>query len=123
MPPNLLWETTKAVICGFTISSSANLKKKQRAEQQTLEEKLSKLQGDFNVNPSEDLRLQIDATASALDTLLSKEAQNSLLIAKHRMYEFGNKSSKYLANLVKVKPGSQAILVIKDKCGKRVYNN
>ena len=121
--PNLLWETAKAVIRGFTISFSANLKKKRRAEQQNLEQKLSKLQGDFNANPSADLRLQIDATTAALDTLLSKEAQKSLLFAKHRMYEFGNKPSKYLANLTKAKPNSQAIPVIKDTCGKRIHNN
>lgn len=48
--PNLLWETAKSVIHGFTIYFSAYLKKKQRAEQQNLEQKLSKLQGEFNAN-------------------------------------------------------------------------
>ena len=91
--PSLLWETAKAVIRGLTISFSARVKKKQRAEQQKLEEKLCNLQGEFNLNPSEDLRLQIDATTAALDTLLSKEAQTSILFAKQMMHEFRNKSS------------------------------
>ena len=41
----LLWETAKAVIRGLTISFSASVKKKQRAEQQKLEQQLCKLQG------------------------------------------------------------------------------
>lgn len=61
-----LWETTK-IICGFTFSFSANLKEKQGAEQQILEQQLSELQGDFNLNPSEDLRPQTDTTTAALD--------------------------------------------------------
>lgn len=39
------------------------------------------------------------------------------------MNGFGNKSSKYLANLVKAKAESQAIPVIKDRSGKKVYDN
>lgn len=50
----------------------------------------------------------LHTTVAALYTL-SKEAQKSLRLAKHWMYEFGNKSSKYLANLVKAKSGSQPI--------------
>lgn len=123
MSLNLLWETVKAVVCGFTISFSSNLKKRQRAKQQCLESQLSKLQGEFILNPSEDLRCQIDATTTALDTLLSTEAQRSILFAKHKRYEFGNKSNKYLANLAKARAGSQAIPVIKDNFGNRVHKD
>lgn len=121
--PNLLWETAKAVIRGFTMSFSSNLKKQQRAKQQCLKSQLSKLQGEFILNPSEDLIRQIDATTTALDTLLSTEAQRSILFAKHNLYESGNKSIKYLANLVKERAGSQAIPVIKDNFGNRVYKD
>lgn len=70
-----------------------------------------------------DLRLQIDAVTTVLDSLLSKEAQKSILLARQRMYEFGNKASKYFVNLVKARAGSQAIPVIKDRSGRRVYGN
>lgn len=123
VPPSLLWETAKAVMRGSTISFLVGLKKKQRAEQQLLEEQLNKLQGEFNLKPSEGLRLQIDTTTAALDTLLSKEAQKSILFGKHKMYEFGNKPSKYLANLIKGHAGSQAIPVVKNSAGTRIHSN
>ncbi|KAF7655328.1 hypothetical protein LDENG_00057600 [Lucifuga dentata] len=120
---NLLSETAKAVSRGIIISFSAHLKRKQKAEQQSLEQQLTKLQRDFDSNPSESLRQQIDVTAAALDTLLSSEAQRSLLFARQRIYEFGNKPSKYLANMIKKKSDSQAIPVIKDELGRRVHRS
>ncbi len=60
---------------------------------------------------------------AALDTLLSTEGQRSILSAKHWICERGNKQSKYLANLVKAKAGSQAIPVMKDSSGKIVYSS
>ena len=56
-------------------------------------------------------------------TLLSKKAQKSILFGKHKMYKFGNKPSKYLANLIKGHAGFQAIPVVKNSAGARVHSN
>uniref|UniRef100_A0AAQ5YXN0 Uncharacterized protein n=1 Tax=Amphiprion ocellaris TaxID=80972 RepID=A0AAQ5YXN0_AMPOC len=69
--PSVLWETAKAVSRGFTTSFSAHLKHKKEAEQRNLEQQLKKLQREFDMNPSNDLRSQIDTTTAALDTLIA----------------------------------------------------
>lgn len=56
------------------------------------------LQKTYNANPSDELRIQLDATKTALDNILTSEAEKSLLFCKQRMYEYGNKPSRYLAN-------------------------
>lgn len=53
----------------------------------------------------------------------STEAQRSILFAKHKLCEFGNKSNKYLANLVKARAGPQAIPLIKDNFGNKIYKD
>lgn len=66
--------------------------------QQNLEQQFNKLQREFDINCSDDLRFQVETSSAALDTFMSSEAQRSILFAKHRMHEFGNKPTKYLAN-------------------------
>lgn len=69
----------------------------KNSERLELENKLTDLQKKYHANPSNELRLQLDATKTALETILTAEAQKSLLFCKQRMYEYGNKPSRYLA--------------------------
>lgn len=121
--PQLLWDTAKAFIRGGIISYMAHQKKTQANKRLELENQLSDLQRKFNVSPSPEIRLQLDATKTALETILTSEAEKSLLFCKQRMYEHGNKPSRYLANLVREKRQTQAIAAIKDKHGNRHYHN
>ncbi len=56
-------------------------------------------------------------TRVALNSLLTEKAEQSTRFMKRKMYEFGNKPSKYLANLVKKKSDSQSISSIRDSSG------
>lgn len=51
------------------------------------------------------------------------EAEKSLLFCKQKMYEYGNKPSRYLANLVREKTQSRAIPTVKDHLGNRLHRN
>lgn len=45
--------------------------------------------------------------------------EQSIRFAKQKLYDFGNKSNKYLARLINKKSDSQCISAIKDAHGKR----
>lgn len=49
------------------------------------------------------------AIRATFNSLLTQKAEQNIRFAKQKLYEFGNKSSKYLAHLVKKRPDSQNI--------------
>uniref|UniRef100_A0A3Q3EM33 Uncharacterized protein n=1 Tax=Labrus bergylta TaxID=56723 RepID=A0A3Q3EM33_9LABR len=51
-------------------------------------EQLDKLKREFDTNPLDELRSQIDTTAAALDTVMTFEAQKCLFYAKSRIVWF-----------------------------------
>lgn len=62
---------------------------------------------------------EISALRSALDSLLTKQAEGKIRFAKQKIYEHGDKVGKYLAYLTRKKSDSQSILPIVDSSGKR----
>lgn len=50
--------------------------------------------------------------------MLTKKAEQNIRFAKQKLYEFGNKPGKYLANLVKKRTDTQNISSGKDAFGK-----
>ena len=121
--PSLLWETTKAYVRGLIIAYSASKKKKQLEQQLKLEKELADIK-DALCLTSDPLLLQRKcAIQAALDTLLTQQAKTALLFSKQRLYEYGDKPSKYLSYLTKIKRDPQVIPSILDENGIRHFNN
>lgn len=59
------------------------------------------------------------AVKASLNALLTHNAEQSIRLARQKLYEFGNKHKKYLARLVNKKSDSHCISAIKDSGGKR----
>lgn len=106
---SLLWETSKAYIRGIIIAYSASKRKKQLEQQLKLEKELLDIKSKLCLT-SDPLMLQRKcATQAALDTLLTQQAKSALLFSKQRLYEYGDKPSKYLSHLTKIKRDPQVI--------------
>lgn len=52
-----------------------------------------------------------------LNSLLTQKVEQNIRFAKQKLYEFGNKPSKYLAYFVKKRADSQDISSVKDSSG------
>lgn len=59
------------------------------------------------------------AVKASLNALLTHKAEQSIRLAKQKLYEFGNKPNKYLARLINKKFDSHSISAIKDSRGRR----
>lgn len=81
--PTILWETAKAYLRGAIISYTSAQKKKALQTQLELEQKIKELEGKFKSSPSKLTEKQLDATRSALNQLLTKQAESALFFAKH----------------------------------------
>uniref|UniRef100_A0A3B5Q8L8 exodeoxyribonuclease III n=1 Tax=Xiphophorus maculatus TaxID=8083 RepID=A0A3B5Q8L8_XIPMA len=99
--PSLLWETAKAFIRGSVISYTTAQKKAAIKEQLHLERKIQQTELQFKNTPSRALSKKLEAARSALNQLLTKQAESSIFFAKNRLYQSGNKPGRLLARLTK----------------------
>ncbi len=60
-------------------------------KQLELERLVKDLENTFINTPSRVLRKELDAARSALNQILTRKAESSLLFARQRLYEYGNK--------------------------------
>lgn len=82
-----------------------------------LELQLAECERAYNQNPTDTNLKTTLTTRAALNSLLTQKAEQTIRFARQKLYEFGNKPSKYLANLVKNRPVSQNISSVKDVLG------
>lgn len=68
-------------------------------KQLDLERLVKHLENTFINTPSRVLRKELDAARSALNQILTRKA--SLLFARQRLYEYGNKPGRLLARLAR----------------------
>lgn len=71
--------------------------------QRELETKLS--EAAFAKNPSDTNLESMLAVKAFLNALLTHKAEQSIRLAKQKLYEFGNKPNKYLVRLINKKIG------------------
>ena len=116
-----LWEAAKAVLRGSIISFSAAKKKDSLKEQLKLEKELGEIEIEMRTHPSENTSRKMAATKSALDELLTQKAETSLLYARHRLYEMGNKPGKLLARLAAGRRESNNITSLIDSSGNKQH--
>lgn len=117
--PSILWETSKAYSRGLIISYVKNKRCKALQCQRELETKLPEAERTYAKNPPDTNLETMLAVKASLNTLLTHKAEQSIRLARQRLYEFGNKPNKYLARLVNYKSDSYCISAIKDAGGKR----
>uniref|UniRef100_A0A3Q2ZLT7 exodeoxyribonuclease III n=1 Tax=Kryptolebias marmoratus TaxID=37003 RepID=A0A3Q2ZLT7_KRYMA len=99
--PSLLWETAKAFIRGCVISYTTAQKKAAIKDQLHLERIVQETELQFKNTPSRALSKKLEAARSALNQLLTKQAEATIFFAKHRLYQSGNKPGRLLARLTK----------------------
>lgn len=63
------------------------------------------------------------AAQAALDVLLTQQAKSAILFSNQRLYEYGDKPTKYLSHLTKVKTDPKVIPLILDVNGVRHFDN
>ena len=115
--PSLLWETCKAYSRGLIISYEKSTKRKRQEEQRILELQLSECEKAYIQSPTDTNLKATLTTRTTLNSLLTQKAEQSIRFARQKLYEFGNKPTKYLASLVKNRPDSQNISSVKDDSG------
>lgn len=72
--------------------------------------------------PSSQKIKEVSTLRCALDSLLTRDAENHIRFAKQKLYESGNKSGRYLAYLTKKKADSQTIGSVTDCNGKQFFD-
>lgn len=80
--PSLLWETLKAYSRGLIISYTKGKKRRQAEQRKVLESKLKHTEGDYLKKPSKGKLKEIYALCSALDCLLTKDAETKIRFAR-----------------------------------------
>ena len=121
--PSLLWETAKAYMRGSIISYTAAQKRDTIRKQLDLERSIQDLEKKFKASPSKHALKNLEAARSALNQLLTSKAETSILFAKQRLYEHGNKPGRLLARLAKGRNSSNLISSLKDNNGDKAYES
>lgn len=119
---SLLWETSKAFSRGIIISYTSTKRRRQAEQRKILESKLKHAEGEYGKRPSSQKLKEVSALRCALDSLLTKEAENQIRFARQKLYESGNKAGKYLAYLTRKKADSQTIGSVIDNHGKQFFD-
>lgn len=107
---------------GLINSYTKSKKRKYLEAQMKLESELSSLEKIYAKYPSDANMKAMLATKASLNSLLTYRAEQSIRLAKHRLYECSNKPNKYLARLVNRRSDSQKISSIKDTNGSSKFD-
>lgn len=117
-----LWESAKAYIRGFIISYVSHRKKTLLLKQNELEADLKMAERAHESNPTRTNLNRIQTIKAALNSILNEKASRSLFYQRQRLYQYGNKPSKYLARLLNQKQNCNTIAGIRDLGGKRHFD-
>lgn len=115
--PSLLWETGKAVIRGKIISYSSHKKRKEQELESSLEQKIKLLTNQYNINPDKQTLNDLNHTKNQLDIILNKKTEFMIQQLKYDQFQYSNKSSKLLANLLQHKKEKAIISAIQNESG------
>lgn len=121
--PSLLWETGKAFMRGSIISYTAAYKKETIRKQLELEQAIQDSEKKFKQSPSKSNLKNLETVRSALNQLLTSKAEASILFARQRLYEHGNKPGRLLARLAKGRNNTNVISSLKDSKGDKFHES
>ena len=119
--PSLLWETAKAFTRGSIISYSAAHRRDTIRKQLELEHSIQDLENKFKGSSSKHNIKNLEAARLEPNQLLTSKAEASILFARHRLYEHGNKPGRLLARLAKCRNAINSISSLKDSNGDKVH--
>lgn len=97
--PSVLWETCKIYSSGLIMSFLASKRCKKNEQRKRLESQLAEMEKIHISSPNPDLLKKLVSAHAALDTFLIQDSEQSLKYARQKLYEFGDKPGRYLANL------------------------
>ena len=87
--------------------------KKMKEKERQLQNTLIKLTNDFERNPNPSCRTELDLVKSQLEDLYEEKAKGSMIRARVRWFEEGEKSTKYFLNMEKQNKHKTAIKKLK----------
>lgn len=114
--PSLLWETFKVVIRGEIISYSASRNKVKKQAREKLIESIQKTDHQYAIAPTPELHREKLSLKARYDLLSMEKIERDLVFARARVYEYGEKAGRLLAQQLKIKSASQLIPRIKKTC-------
>ena len=121
--PSTLWESAKAYIRGAIIFYTSAQKKESTKRQLELEEAGHYLEAQFKLSSNTYLAKQLEAARSALNQLLTQNAESQIFVAKHRLFETCNKPGRLLACLARGKTECSLIPSLLDTHGIRHFKS
>ena len=121
--PSLLWETAKAFMRRSIISYTAAHKRDTIRKQLELEQSIQDLENKFKGSPSKHNLKNLEAARSAVNQLLTSKAEASVLFARQRLYEHGNKPGRLLARVARGRNATNLISSLKDSNGDKVHES
>lgn len=81
-----------------------------------------KIESAHKSRPTKANLIKTQTIRAALNSILDEKASRSLFYQRQRLYEYGNKPSKYLARLLNQKQSNNTIAGIRDPGGKRYFD-
>lgn len=120
--PEFLWEAAKAYVRGIAISYMAWRKKVLLLKQRELEAELKAAEFAHKSSPTRTNLIKVQTVRAALNSVLNEKASRSLFYQRQRLYEYGNKPSKYLARLLNQRQNHNTIGGIRDTRGKKHFD-
>ena len=98
----LKWDLIKMSIRALTIKYSKRKARNKRNREISLFEELNVIQKDLESNPNiSSLKLKLHNIKQELDEITDENTRSSVLRSKARLYERGERNSKYFCNLEK----------------------
>ena len=97
----LVWDYIKMRIRTDTMEYTGRKNKIKREQQKNLEDNLSKLSSDYDINPSDDLEMEISTVRQELEMMVRGKLNSSIFRSKCDWTEHGEKNTKFFLNLEK----------------------
>ena len=112
--PIMVWDAMKAVIRGKLIARMAQMKKAKLEAYKTYEEKLRKLEQEYQVTNREETYKQIKDLKAKIQGAQLDEIERNNRYVKQNYYEAGTKATKLLARRIRKQQDMSNICRIKD---------
>lgn len=112
--PTIVWDTMKAVIRGSLIARMAQMKKAKLIAYNTYEEKLRKLEKEYQTTNCEETHKQIKEVKANIKIAQLDEIERNNRYMKQNYYEAGTKATKLLARRIRKQQEMSNVCRIKD---------
>lgn len=95
------WDWVKYNVRLFSIQESKSRAKVRREEENTLQKNLQEAQINFQRQPNDETKKELDFCQTQMETFYDKRIEGIIIRSKARWHECGEKSNKYFLSLEK----------------------